>query len=195
MNQHNLKFHWFVFFLFYMANVFIASAQSNPRRITRLSLCGAQLQPFQRGFVQYDPREKYYLCSWGMNVGDYVIVALTLTPSRDHAKRYGSDDNFSTRRAPLPRLKSGWGVNIGDTPQQVRAKLGAGPDKAHRDKKQNTLRYTYSVKTRLYEHSPALRKQYPMPKQWYRYQANYLFRNGNLWAISYWLFSDKPSPQ
>jgi hypothetical protein len=101
--------------------------------------------------VKYDPKQRYYLIAQKHEENDggppHRIV-LTLTPgTRTPGPRYYFDTPDPEqeglkvdKRVTLPRLSTGTGVNIGDTPQQVRRKLGTVPHhEGHARKRQARL--------------------------------------------------------
>lgn len=144
-----------------------SDSQKHPAFV-RFSLAGGSLMDKDNFYEEYDAKERYYLISTGDCDG--TSRDLILTPSPASSGIGGDDRSFAKdkniKRVTLPRLRNGKGVNIGDTPKQVKRKLGRGP---HRSWIRNDLKvrvWNYYSKT----HS---------------YTATYLFRKGRLWSISY----------
>ena len=185
-------------------------ANAGAPRVVRLSLAGARLALSARGFVEFDPRSGYYLVLQG-DPDDLGYCDLTLCPDRafiasDVTHRPGGWS--SVRKVRLPRLRSGAGVCLGDTPAQVRSKLraspirsgsaievesgpgvmwrmhlglvGEGPNAAEQAR---TWRVdTYAANLILHPSA-----HHPSRKRPFEYQAHYVFRYGRLWAMTYTL--------
>ena len=132
-------------------------------RFVRLSLAGASVN--DRGSsVKYDPRERYFLLATGDCDG--ASIDLVLTPD---LSAWNRRLEASTPRVSLPRLRTGRGVNIGDTPQEVRMKLGRSP---------HFYSYDSERRARVYEYRAKL-------GHGWLYSGEYAFRNERLWSIHY----------
>lgn len=148
----------------------VASPGSKPQKFpafVRFRLAGGNLMDKDNFYEKYDAKERYYLISTGDCDGTVRTLILTPSPS---SSGMGDDDRYfaekSLKRVTLPHLRNGKGVNIGDTPQQVRKKLGVGPHRAWAKKDSKARVWAYYSK----RHS---------------YAAEYTFRKGSLWSIIY----------
>ncbi len=103
-------------------------AEAKPRsKVVRISLAGSRLDIGQADFVKFDSKANYYLIHGGDNwesPGAYLL----LCPAADLSS-LGTFElvKGEVQRTTLPRLRTGRGINIGDTPAQVRQKIGASP--------------------------------------------------------------------
>jgi hypothetical protein len=173
------------------ATLLAGSAQSKPRSsVVRFSLAGEKLRVGQADFLKFDPESNYYLVHYGYT-WENPAAHLRLFPASD--LRNGELEGYGTKvqLATLPRLRTGTGVNIGDTPAQVKRKLGGPPKSPRFDKKTGEL--TYSYRQRVVINIPAsayIYREPPMAEKsiitrTYSYGASYAFRNGRLRSISY----------
>jgi hypothetical protein len=149
-------------------------------KFVRTYLAGSRLSPAQKNFLKFDKKEGYYLNSYSDGLGRLMSIKLVLSPD---PKRIGdpySDGEIAKKSITftvLPRLRTGKGVNIGDSPQQVRRKLGSSP---------MTSQYNYKSKERVYTwKAPIVVKAENRWQNW-TYYGIYTFRNEQLWAIKYW---------
>lgn len=96
------------------------------------------------GDTKFDPKAGFYLIHTGDCDG--ASVDLILTPSKSPKDNWDwtwTSKHNEARVTRLPRLRSGSGVNIGDSPATVQRKLGAGP---HNIYAQSPIReWTYSA--------------------------------------------------
>lgn len=144
--------------------------------IVRLSLAGMRLNLRQGNYLKHDAEAGYYL-----NVSNNGnSVGLFLCPSRDYVAEESGDEAPlpAAVRGKLPRLTTGAGVNIGDTPQQVARKLGAMPGQNFYTDFRKERTYTYHGRV------PVQALGGSAHKSWY-YLAKYIFRHEHLWAIDY----------
>jgi hypothetical protein len=102
-----------------------------------------------------------------------MLISLLLCPDRSRI-----DDTYSKNiiHTTLPRLRTGKGINIGDTPQQVRRKLGSQPA---------TSQYNYKSKQRVLTWKAPIMINAEGRWQNWAYRGIYTFRNERLWAIKY----------
>ncbi len=152
-------------------------------KLVRRYLAGSHLSIAQRNFIKYDTASGYYLVSRytmgeGTDEGRKVGATLLLTPDQ------GDVENMflkvKIQKTHLPRLRTGTGVNIGDTAAQVRSKVGPKP---YVDRTTGQLSYSY--KKRFFLSVP---KSTGYRKRLYHYSACYYFYNGRVEAIRYDLY-------
>jgi hypothetical protein len=88
-------------------------------KFVRTYLAGSRLSPAQKNFLKFDKKEGYYLNSYSDGLGRLMSIKLVLSPD---PKRIGdpySDGEIAKKSITftvLPRLRTGKGVNIGDSP-------------------------------------------------------------------------------
>lgn len=177
-----------------------AGAEAKPKAepkakpsVVRLSLAGQRLAVGEADFLKCDPKAGYFLHRSGEGwegLGCHLELC-----SREYflAKSIFRDDAAKAERTTLPNLKTGWGVNIGDSPAVVRRKLGALPTKQSwdRDKKSSFLNYLYHKSVFLtipisaykYQKPPVTNKRLVRKK--FDYSAEYTFANNQLVRIAY----------
>jgi hypothetical protein len=141
----------------------------------RLSLAGSRLED-EGSYVKYDQKERYYLIATGDCDGASIDLILSPDP-----KGFGFDSSDAAsrrrvKRVTLPRLRTGTGVNIGDTPQQVRRKLGVPPHWSSYDRETKEREWVYRA-------AILVKSRQQRGKQYYR--ATYTFHNERLWSIHY----------
>ena len=145
--------------------------------LVRLSLAGETLNPRKPFFkVLYDPKSNYYLIGDGFGPDHITSVSLTLAPASKIAEFAGTIKR--RQNATLPRLKSGSGVNIGDSPATVLRKLGQAPQQTGID--YESKKYTFWYKKLVWVMPPHSNKR----EKWH-YTAYYSFDKNRLWAIIY----------
>lgn len=143
------------------------------RSFLRFTLAGADVRD-GLAFTRYDAQADYYLTAeTDGNRRSYQSTTLTLSPQL-------SDDqagNSPVQPIALPRLRSGKGINIGDTPPVVEQKLEALPTTMRYDRRTKELVYTYET-TFLLTHGSMIHKRM-------NYLATYTFHNSRLWDVEY----------
>ena len=148
---------------------------ASPQSILRFKLAGSDVRDGLT-FVRYDAHAKYYLTAeTDGNRRSYQSTGLVLSPTRsdeDVLEREGA-----VQRVRLPRLQSGQGVNIGDSPVGVKEKLGGLPTTTIYDRRTRQLVYTYET-VFLLTHGEMVHKQM-------NYLATYTFRASKLRTIDY----------
>jgi hypothetical protein len=157
----------------------VATAQQSSKSagypsFMRLSLAGATLGDNEgNGFTKYDPKQRYFLIAYSHTEGDLNLV---LTPQPESFLFDPSDPDRwkGVKRVTLPRLRTGTGVNIGDTPQQVRRKLGTTPHREAYDRRKKERVWHYF--------GPITMKVWTLKR---KYIGEYRFRNERLWSIEY----------
>lgn len=143
----------------------------------RLSLAGERLnlqKPFFK--VLYDPKSNYYLIGDGFGPDHLTSLTLTLAPASKIAEYQGTIERRQI--ATLPHLKSGFGVNIGDSPAIVLRKLGQMPQQTGVD--YESKKHTFWYRKSVWVTPPRKNK----PEKWH-YSAYYSFDKNRLWAIGY----------
>lgn len=152
----------------------IQSRTSKQSNVVRLSLAGVRVGHMGNMRGKYDPKQGYYLIE--LQECDGAHKHLLLTP--DPAEAYLEAEQIQRlARVHLPRLRTGKGVNIGETPAQVQHKLGKAPD---------FYSYDRVKKERVYEYRATLPKQRRGRKQEKSsYRGVYKFRNERLRSITY----------
>jgi len=153
----------------------------------RTYLAGSCLSPHQKNLLKFDRKKGYYLNSFSDGLGRLMSIKLVLCPD---PKRLG--DPFADREiekkeitfTTLPRLLTGKGVNIGDSPQQVHRKLGSRPA---------TSQYNHKTGERAYTWKAPITVKADNRWQKWTYYGTYTFRNERLWAIKYWAFDPTES--
>ncbi|HAZ64937.1 MAG TPA: hypothetical protein DCZ72_15190 [Armatimonadetes bacterium] len=135
--------------------------------VVRMTLAGELLGGGQGTIA--DTRSDYLVT----HSGDCDGAQLTLLLSPPRSGLTWDPD----RQAPLPRLRSGTGVNIGESPRTVIRKLGRQPDEiGHLEwYARGTTTYTYHAKIN-YRGGPRV---------YTKYRAEYTFRSGRLYSIMY----------
>lgn len=146
------------------------------RTFLRFTLAGADVRD-GLSFVKHDLKAGYYLCDQTEGFRhSYPLAVLTLSPYETLAAMM---DFTPVRTSILPRLRSGKGINIGDTPPVVEQKLGALPTTTSYDRRTNQLTYTYETTFSLTHGSMTHKRM--------NYVATYTFHNSRLWAVEYHL--------
>ncbi len=148
----------------------------------RTQLAGAKLDPNLPDFMKFDARQGYYLARFTDGLGRPLVVTLYLFPDPKKNGGYRPDQDVykSTKlqKEPLPSVRQGYGVNIGDTPQQVKQKLGRAPDYQLYDSRQGRGIYRYK--------SPLMIPvDFKSERETWEYSADYHFENGALRVIEY----------
>lgn len=146
----------------------------------RLSLAGASLVN-PKSFVTlelYDPKEEYYLIARKDCDGDALELILTPDPEKWGQGTVDNVGDESLKPADLPNLRTGKGVNIGETPSVVKRKLGRAP---------HYQAYNAKTKTRSYVYFTKVRAKFAGAKsvESRLYQAKYIFRGERLREIVY----------
>ncbi|MBI5832891.1 MAG: hypothetical protein HZB16_11375 [Armatimonadetes bacterium] len=103
-----------------------AQARSVRPYVVRLTLCGWRVGATKFGAL-HDAGSGYYLIA----TGDCDGASRSLIPTPDPPEWTKPSPVTQTR---LSRLRTGTGVNIGDTVSVVAAKLGARPDSISNDR-------------------------------------------------------------
>lgn len=150
----------------------------------RVQLAGARLSPHQHHFIKYDPKSRYYLRSIPDGAGRLQSLTLILSPDYKRLDQGDGGPPYAIK-ASLPRLTNGTGVNIGDTPQQVKRKLGAEPEEFSCNRKTRVRIYIYKAPVSVLL---ALTDKSDRPyRDWSRwtYTGTYEFHNEKLWLIRY----------
>ena len=152
----------------------------------RVSLCGVPLDINRQPFLRYDARQHYYLSYEEDGLGHTMLLGLCLRPTHwipsdfdknpNDAPDLEDDLEMPAQNAELPRLRSGAGIDIGDTPAQVTGKLGAQP--SGKFSRGTTLVYSYKAPVTVEFSNDG--------EPWF-YHAKYCFHNGHLWAIEYFV--------
>jgi len=173
--RHEKKFATVtVLIVIFAASAHVFGKQPNYPSFVRLYLAGGNLAD-DADYVKYDSKERYYLVATGDCDGASVDLVLTPNPVG-----YGYDpatsDKALVERVALPRLRTGKGVNIGDTPQQVQRKLGATPHWSSYDRETKKREWVYRA-------SIFMKSREKRGKQIYR--GTYTFLNNRLWSIHY----------
>ena len=157
--------------------------RANRSTSVRTQLVGAKLNPDLPNFRKFDARQGYYLVRYSDGAGRALSTAIYLFP--DPAKNRGysplhhdARQATSTQNVELPSVRTGWGVNIGDTPGEVREKLGRAPDYASYSRQTRRGIYGYQEPIRLYI---KLEKR----EVTWQYTAKYIFDKGQLRVIEY----------
>lgn len=153
------------------------------RSFLRFTLAGADVRD-GLAFIRYDAKAGYYL--YGQPHGDsrpYESASLTLSPERDDE---AVEDKTPVQAATLPRLRSGKGVNLGDSPVGVKRKLGALPTTTSYDRRTRELVYTYETVFSLTRGGMVRRRM--------DYAATYTFHDSRLWAVEYALSKPDTTP-
>lgn len=160
----------------------------------RTYLAGTRLSLMQPDFTAFDAKAGYYLVKFG---DTFDVRGATLILSPDLAATYWPRSSKMSKsgiiRKTLPRLHTGTGVNIGDTPLQVRRKLGAWPREIRRDN--GKIRF-YGYHSHVLVDMPyatgqwtngerIVDRQAPTTKSRFHYYALYWFRNEKLESIEY----------
>lgn len=168
-------------------------AKSKPSKskpyIIRMHLAGARLEIDQKDFIRFDSKQNYYLIHSGNN-WETAGATLFLCPASEMAS-YGYElkQLKNAKHASLPRLRSGFGVNIGESSKIVIAKLGRKPDHTSRNSQNPELIYNSRVPVRFTSRTGTkVRKMYD-------YQARYRFGNGKLQMIEYRVFDAEGWPR
>ena len=139
----------------------------------RLSLAGVQIGDTRS---KYDPKERYFVIGTGDCDGAHM--SLILTPDLKAEGYIWEDEELrKLPRVSLPRLRTGKGVNIGETPSQVQRKLGAAPHFYSYDREKKELVYVYRAS--YFQRSGTARAEK------INCTGSYKFRNGRLWSIRY----------
>ena len=154
-----------------------AAKQRGDAGVVRTRLAGAEFNAEKSNFRKFDARQGYYLVRQNDGAGRTMVVSLYLFP--DPAKNGGYRSGFTnrsikTQSTQLPSVRRGWGVNIGDTPQQVRKSLGRAPDFSQPSAPK--LLYVYKAPIRLNIGGKTAKWQYT---------ARYIFDRGHLRVIEY----------
>ena len=165
---------------FVLAQSNVRANQSNP--VLRTKLAGASLDPNLPDFIRFDVRQGYYLARDTDGLGRALVVRLYLFP--DPKKNGGYQplqdiyNDTKLQREPLPSVRQGYGVNIGDTPQQVKQKLGRAPDYQSYSLRQGRGIYRYQTPITIAFDFKAAREKW-------QYTADYRFENGRLRVIEF----------
>lgn len=161
--------------------------------VVRLSLAGQRLAVGEADFLKYDPKAGYFLHRDGEGwegLGCHLELC-----SREYSlnRAMFRDSAAKAERQSLPNIKTGWGVNIGDSPATVRRKLGARPTEQSwdRDKQSSYFNYQYHKSVFLnipisafrYQKPPVTSKRFVRKK--FDYWAQYSFKNNRLVRIVY----------
>jgi len=152
-------------FVFLTAGQTLEKPKGQPKYV-RFSLAGGDLGKAD-SYTKFDPKQRYYLIATGDCDG--ASVSLILTPKPDGYGIEPDDKKSWGKFVSLPRLRTGQGVNIGETPQQVKRKLGRAP---------HFLSYEAGKKERIYQYRANLGNGW-------QYLGIYTFHNERLWAIHY----------
>lgn len=149
-----------------------ANEKENPG-IVRMSLAGARVDD-NKEFTRYDARQHYYLIATGDCDG--ASLDLILTPDPSLIYEGGLDERGEkVERFALPHLRDGKGVNIGDTPDQVRRKIGVAAQGIDVDSSHGQITWNYYAMVNLPKLKGGRRN----------YHARYFFRKDRLFAIWY----------
>ncbi len=147
----------------------------------RFTLAGADVRD-GLSFVKHDPKAGYYLCDRTDGFQrSYPLAVLTLSP---YETVDAMMDFTPVRTFILPRLRSGKGVNVGDTPPVVEQKLGALATTTSYDRRTNQLIYTYETTFSLTHGSMTHKRM--------NYKATYTFHDSRLWEMEYELIEPEP---
>lgn len=144
----------------------------------RYSLAGEDIR--EGGGYKHDVKAGFYLIHTGDCDGVSRDLYLTpdKLPSGNAAEDFGSWislDNFEgSTKAVLPRLRTGTGVNIGDSPAVVQRKLQSPP---------HSVNVWGSVKDWRYYAAIEIKSGKKMVPR--NYSATYRFYKNKLWGINY----------
>ncbi|MBI5832892.1 MAG: hypothetical protein HZB16_11380 [Armatimonadetes bacterium] len=160
--------------LFIVATALEAAAGQPRPYLVRLTLAGGKLVD-QADYCKFDKNQGYYLIATGDCDGASVDLVLTPDPTPYGWGGDTTDGGRPPTPASLPRLRTGTGVNIGESPKQVLAKLGAKPESNTYDKKTRVREMCFYAKVKVRS----------MGRDYTRYGATYTFRDEKLWKIGY----------
>lgn len=124
----------------------------------------------------YDKQEGYYLLGNVDGLGKAMVAYLILRPDFKPLEDYGISRE-DVKEKTLPHLRGGRGINIGDTPRQVRQKIGQAAHKSRYNRKTKARTYIYQSKI-------SLKVGDEMARDW-DYTATYTFHHEKLWSIEY----------
>lgn len=142
--------------------------------VVRASICGNRLGTSFGPY--YDKKQGYYLLGDVDGLGKPMIASLILCPDFKPLKSYGARRDEITQKT-LPLLREGKGVNIGDSPYQVRQKIGQPPHETRYNRISKIRTYIYGGKIDL-------KVDGEMQSGW-DYTATYTFHREKLWSIEY----------
>jgi hypothetical protein len=149
-------------------------------KFVRASLAGSQLNPSQKNFLKFNKKEGYYLYYSSDGLGRLMSMKLVLCPDLNRLDVHypkGPTAKRNIEMNSLPRLRTGKGVNLGNSPQQVQRNLGSPPQ---------ISKYNYKTGEHVYTwKSPIAVKANSRWQNW-AYHGIYTFRNERLWTITYW---------
>lgn len=139
----------------------------------RLSLAGSHMGDTRS---KHDPKARYFLIGMGDCDGAHMSLILTPDPQAEGIE-WDEEEKRELPRVSLPRLRTGKGINIGETPSQVQHKLGKAP---------NFYSYDREKKEHIYQYRSAYSRRNGAGKgEKIFYTGSYKFRNGRLWSIHY----------
>ena len=159
--------------VFSLANFRAVSSQP-PKRPLHLRLTLADVRVGQVKKL-YDPKEKYFLIGTGDCDGAHM--SLYLVPEAELGRSWSAEWKKKIPHVTLPRLRSGTGVNIGESPTQVRRKLGKSPDYYSYDQP-NKIR-VYQYRASWFERDSTGKNEKIL------YRGDYKFCNEQLISIRY----------
>lgn len=153
--------------------------------LIRTQLAGIQMDVKQKDFIWFDAASGYYLAKTGSH-WEHFGANLILTPDRKTIPFIKDPKTtVKVRQVKLPRLRSGSGINVGDTIAQVHHKLGEEPEYFYPEYKSPERTEVYFGCTKM----KTPQKNGGFNLKTYYYRAEYTFRNGKLRTIEYNLTS------
>lgn len=124
----------------------------------------------------YDAKTGYYLTGIVDGLGRPMVAYLILRPDFAPLESHGLSRE-DIKQKSLSRLRKGKGINIGDSPQQVRQKIGRNAHQSYHNPKTKALTYIYRA-------AISLKVDNEMQNGW-DYKATYTFRRDKLRSIEY----------
>ena len=164
--------------LFALSFASVGATKNTNSNVVRTQLAGTNLED-KGQFYKFDSQEHYYLAFQKDGAGHVEFISLKLCPDRKQVcYPDGELENREISAARLPRLRTGKGINIGDTPRQVLAKIGEEPEYYQYNRKTKTRIYTYKAPIFLKVRETSSREKW-------NYEGIYKFKNERLWDIEY----------
>jgi hypothetical protein len=131
--------------------------------------------------VEYDPKSNFYLEGIGFAGDKLNELVLWLHPGPKKVTKENAYYINHRSIKSLPHLRTGRGVNIGDTLQQVRRKLGAQPKHEGYDPNLKTKVWLTQYERQVWVTVPA----HGGKREKWIYRALYWFESGRLSSIRY----------
>lgn len=158
-----------------------ATPQGSLPRFVDFTLAGTRLSLSQKEFHEFNRKTGYHLLGENKFNHGYVSLALMRDPE---------EGTQNARRVKFLSLRSGRGVAIRDTPQQVRIKLGT-PTKIFKDTDTND-----GQKDLIYDYTTVISMSWPISKKVVNrvYSGTYIFSKNHLRQITYILKDPADEP-